>query len=44
MVNTTHLAVPAGFHISQMVLHAINRVSDKRVFFKYNCFVTREDE
>jgi hypothetical protein len=35
MVNTTHLAAPAGFHTSQLALHAINRVSDKHGF-SYN--------
>ncbi len=43
MVNMTHLAVPAGVHTSQLVLHAIYRVSD-RCGFSHNYFVTREDE
>jgi hypothetical protein len=41
-VNTTHLVVLAGFHISQLVLRVMFRVSDKcRVL--HNCFVTGED-
>jgi hypothetical protein len=27
--NTTPLAIPAGFHISWLVLHGISRVFDK---------------
>jgi hypothetical protein len=30
--NTTHLVVPVWFHTSQLVLHAIYRVSDKQLF------------
>jgi hypothetical protein len=36
-VNTIHLAVPAGFHTSQLDLHAIYR-------FSYNYFVTGEED
>ncbi len=39
MVNMTHLVVPAGFHTSQLVLCAINRVPDKHGFSS-NYFVT----
>jgi hypothetical protein len=42
-VNITHRADPAGFHASQLVLHVINRGSDK-YGFTYNYFVTGEDE
>jgi hypothetical protein len=42
MVNISHLAVLAGFHTSQLVLHATNRVSHKQRF-SYNYFVTGED-
>jgi hypothetical protein len=42
-VNTIHLEVPAGFHTSQLVLHAVCRVSDKPKF-SYNYFVNGEDE
>jgi hypothetical protein len=34
-VNMTHLAVPAGFHTCQLVLHLIYRISDK-CGFSYN--------
>ncbi len=33
IVSKTHLAIPAGFHTSQLVLYAIYRVSDKHRFF-----------
>ncbi len=38
-----HSMVLAGFHISQLVFHAIYRVSDQQGF-SYNYFVTGEDE
>ncbi len=41
-VNTTHLAVTAGFQTSQLALHSIYRVSDK-YGFSYNYFVTGKD-
>ncbi len=42
-VNTTHRAVPDGFHSSKLVLHAIKRVLDVHKFL-YNYFVTGEDK
>jgi hypothetical protein len=42
-VNTIHLAVPAGFHTSQLDLHAINRVFEKHRF-SYIYFVTGEED
>jgi hypothetical protein len=38
-----HLAVSAGFHTYQLVIHVIYRVSDKHRFSN-NCFVNGEDE
>jgi hypothetical protein len=43
MVNMTQLVVQAGFHTSQLIIHAIYRVSVKHRF-SYNYFVTRGDK
>jgi hypothetical protein len=43
MVSMIHLAVLAGFHISQLDLHVISRLSDK-CGYSYNYFVTGEDD
>jgi hypothetical protein len=40
--HVIHLAVPAGFHTSQMDLHLIYRVSNESRF-SYNYFVKEED-
>jgi hypothetical protein len=43
MVNMIHLAVPAGFHTTQLDLYMIYSVSDK-CGFSYNYFVTEEED
>ncbi len=43
MVNTTHLAVPAGFDTSQLDLHTAYRVPISAGLL-YNYFLTEEDE